>query len=159
MNYDYYPPLGALVGVLKLVKSDPKGYLDGPDCPYTDEEKVLLRGPGPGRGKVAKVEVGSGGELPDISQLDVASEANRLYQEIREWGKGLDKSDTTEMATVFRNSTTLLEKLLTIAQKANDMKELAQWRTKILQFMEDVLDENQRITFEQRLSMEVEKTK
>lgn len=150
-KYDYYPALGPLVGVLRLVLTDPEGYLGDENCPYTDDEKVMLRGP--------SVVAADPMEEIDLTELDVAEEATKLYRAIQKWGKGLDQSDTAEMATVFRNSTTLLDRLLTIASKANDIKELMMWKAKLLQFMEDVLDEDQRIAFEQRLVMELEKSK
>lgn len=140
MQDRYYPVLDvstiqALETVQLLIEDDPT-YLD--EAPYPKEVLEYLRG-------------GGGEERPvvPVEDLDLEAEADRLYQELREYGETV--KDPAERNTYFRLSTTLMEKLLNIKERATNVAMVKQFTETVLQIMEDELSPDQRTSIMRRL--------
>ncbi|KGM36141.1 hypothetical protein [Inquilinus limosus] len=150
--YDYYPKLDGLNIVLGFVGDDPVGYLEGPNCPYDEVTKAALRG------LVTNVNHHPIGVTDaEVEKLDIESEAIALYQETKEFrARAQSSGEVGDQAAALRVANSLLEKLLNIRERAHNLKENVAWKKKILQFIEDVLDDEQRIEFDNRLAAEIE---
>lgn len=158
MGKYFYPPINPqnLRQVRELVKAHKQDYLDNPDCPYPDDLKLLFA-------KLFDVQTASGQnsndknsapfteeDLSDSEFLD--KELNKLYAELKEFGKKLDIDSTaSERNTYFKLSTTLIEKVISSKEKLNHIKEVEFFMDTVLEAMDDILNSDQREKFLDRI--------
>lgn len=134
MSY-YYPPLtssqeGDLQMILAAFNSDGEAYLSG--APYAEETLNLIRG-----GGVRLDGVGEGGVV------DIDAEVQNLYKELVDTKTGLKDKDNAEKMAYFRVATSLLEKLVGLRERANNVHQIGQFYGVVLAVMEEVLDASQ----------------
>lgn len=137
--------LNAVVG---MMEKEP-GYLDSPECPYSDDIKKFFR---------QKIEYSGSGkrEVPDLfgetDDLDaVAGQIKAIINDLEEFGRKLDISDSTDKMGYFRTKTALIEKLVNMQERVYNIKEVQEFRNTILAFMNEVLTKDQVTAFMQRL--------
>ncbi len=138
-----FPDLNEQLGlVFDLMKADP-GYLDDPDCPYTDETRDFL----------AKwVEKPAGETLePKDKWEKLERETQRLYDELKDSKDNLSIEDHAERMSYFRTATSLLDKLVGLQERAVGLRAIGEFHQTVLDIMEEVLDAGQRTEVMNRL--------
>ena len=133
MNDNSYPDLddSELQILLQNVKHN-KGYLDDPDCPYSEHVKNLLRS------TVQEIE-----EIEDLEDLDLVHESSRLLKELKLQKDKLGEQDHTEAMAYYRTSTQLLEKLITYQERANSVKRISEFYATVMGVLEEKLEPEQ----------------
>lgn len=141
----------SLTAVVGMMEKEP-GYLDSPECPYSDDIKNFFR---------KKIEYGGSGkkEVPDIFKLEEGeSDLDKLKEQIQaiindleDFGRKLDVSDSTDKMGYFRTKTALIDKLVNMQERVYNIKEVQDFRNTILAFMSEVLTKDQVTQFMQRL--------
>jgi hypothetical protein len=148
MSDYFYPPqltpdvVWALKSLKNQIQENPD-ILDSTDCTYAEEDRVFLAellG-----GVLVHVEAG------DVVDEDIEQETLRLYEELKTFGKGLDPDDNSERNTYFRLSVSLLEKLLTLQERAVGIKQFKEFKEAVITILEDQLDPSQRTEFIEKL--------
>lgn len=139
----YYPPLPP--GTTKLLRilmanllSDPTGYL-GADCPYNDQDREAL----------AQLLPASKVEKPDL-QVDpdfLWAEARAIYLSLQDLGSAEDKLDPKEKMSLAKVRASLLEKLLSIQERATNLKNMERFQSVVLEHLDRVLTAEQRLAF------------
>lgn len=156
-----YPPMRlAVLRGFKDLKAD-LSVLDAPDCPYDAEtvgllkdllaptvvEKVVER-------NVEKIKNGRGRPSKDVqlSEEDqdyILKETKQLIEELKMLStKGLEPNEVNALA---KTKTQLIDKLLTMAERAYNLKRMSEFQTTVMGILEDLVDEKGRETFLSRL--------
>lgn len=142
MNYPSLLPL--TFASLKLIKqhiqADPE-YLSHPDCPYDDDIKSFFDGFTP-KGGVPK---------EGTDARDVSTELNVLYDELIEFKDHLGVEDVAERMSYFRTRTALIEKILTLKERAAGLSEISVFQEIVLGILDDLMTPDQRTDFAHRL--------
>lgn len=125
--------------LLENLRADPN-YLDHEDCPYSDEFRTLFRG--------GAVEMG------EIEDLDLEAESLRLFTELREAKDSMGGDDHAERMAYFRTSTSLLDKLITMRERAQNVKAISRFYRVVLDLIEEMLEPGQITRFRERLKEE-----
>lgn len=133
----FYPPLTddsmwSLQIILENLASDP-GYL-GEECPYPEDLQDLLRNKGGRRASELSTE---------IEDINLEEEAHMLFLELRDSKENFDVQDNAERMSYFRVATSLLEKLIGMRERANNVKRVSQFYSTVLGVMEEVLEPEQ----------------
>lgn len=137
---------------------DSPDYL-GAECPYEPDVKAwlelnLVAGKRAEKGAEKASDGVVGGEvdiLADETWDDIARKARRLYSELEEVQKGLGAGDTGEAIQLIKAKAGLLERLVTVGDKALGHKAVAEFRRVVLGVMDDVLSADQRTLLMSRL--------
>lgn len=142
MSERYYPAVDAdawwaLEIVIQNAAEDPD-YLFSDDCPY----------PGWFRDRFGTARLT---EPTDEEDLDLAGESTRLFRELKDAKDGFTSNDHAEKMAYFRTSTSLLEKLVSMAERAHNVKQISRFYQEVLDIMDQVLDEDQREAVRTRL--------
>lgn len=137
-----YPDLNDELDLALQLMAQDAGYLDDPECPYSEPTKVALR---------SRVSAGSTAPEPKNKWEMLEQEAKRLYDELRETSEGLSIEDHAERMSYFRTATSLLDKLVGLQERAVGLKQISVFQQTVLDIMEDVLDAGQRTEVMQRL--------
>lgn len=140
----HYPDLSQkLLVPLRVVREqlrlDP-GFLDDPTCPYPADVLELLKHLAPAAQAVSGQFLRRSGSKHAILE----DELQDLYLEIRDFGKKLSKDDVTEFMSYFRTRTTLLEKLVSLTERAVSVKEAQRFQDIVMGILEDMLSPDQR---------------
>jgi hypothetical protein len=145
MTERHYPEVtDTMLWPFKLVRQhlmeDPD-YLTVDECPYSGEVKRFL--------SLLSQPAGDKPSAEDVanSSLDQEGlEANikRVFNELTTYGQKLGVDDTSEKAAYFRLSTSLLEKLLTLQERAKNVQQINDFQNRIIKFMEDHCTPDQR---------------
>jgi hypothetical protein len=126
--------------VAAIVREDPS-VLDSEDFPYPDWMKELFRPRG--NGSSSSEQVGD--------DVDLRAEILGLMKKLEEFGEGLSSEDTKELNTFFRVKTTLLEKLTTLRERAENVARIAEFKSAVLEILDDEMDKDQRARVLNRL--------
>lgn len=81
----------------------------------------------------------------------IEAEAASLYEDLREFGRELSTEDHTEKMSFYRTSTQLLEKIVSINERAMGLRHVAEFQDEIMAIMEDILSPDQRTEVMSRL--------
>lgn len=129
--------------VFRLISENPD-YLNDPKCPYPQIVKDFF---------TTKSAVSS--EAPDLFQGDEVAAVERQIQKILNdlevYGQGLGPGEGTEKLQYFKTKNSLLEKLLNNLERAANLKQINEFRSIVIQFMDEVLTKDQITTFMQRI--------
>jgi hypothetical protein len=145
----FYPPLTddalwAFHVIMENIASDP-GYL-GEECPYpVDFIELLEKKPR---------RISDLGEK--LEEIDLEQEAHALFLELRESKDHLTIDDNAERMSYFRVATSLLDKLIGMRERANNVKRVSQFYTSVLGVMEEILEPDQITKVRNRLKEFVE---
>jgi hypothetical protein len=139
----YYPAFPEKeVWALKVMKQsleeDPD-YFNHPDCPYGDDLKAVFD----------VVRVTQTSSVGNVDELE--AEVTVLFEELKEFGGDLEKTDVSERMAWFRTRTSLLEKILDIKKEAAGVKQVQEFQNRVLGILEDVMTPDQRTEIMQRL--------
>lgn len=128
-----------------------QGYLDLPDCPYDDNLKIFLRRLAPNQVESADVQgtsfLGKHGNKWEVLENESAD----LYKQLKDFREKLSVGDVAEQMSFFRTATSLLEKIITINERAMGLKHIHEFQEGVLQVIEEVLSTSQRTTVMARL--------
>lgn len=143
MTDRYFPevPEGQVQLLLQLAAQDP-GYLDDEDCPYSDEMIEAIRGARPVASEIEDV---------DPESVDLEAESLRLFLELREHKDNLTIDDHAEKMAYFRTSTSLLEKLVTLRERAQNVKAVSVFMSTVMNAMDEFLEPGQITKVRERL--------
>lgn len=95
----------------------------------------------------------------DVDNLDTEAEVTKLFKDIREYGSVIASDDVSAKNTYFRVSASLLEKLVTLREKAAGQKAFDRFVEFVISVHEDLLTKDQSNEFRQRLEDHMEQTK
>lgn len=126
--------------IKRQLEADP-AYFDDPDCPYGGQLRRFFTG----------IQQQPNEESGEVDETTLEDEANRLYRELKEYGNKLDPEDTSEHNTYFRLSVSLLEKIISLKERAAGVKKVNEFTRTVLNIMEDELNPDQRTAITQRL--------
>lgn len=152
-----YPPLSSdrllpLRLIAQRLQDDPN-YLDKPACPYTGEVKVWLKSVFARRDEVRAVAVVC--EAVDLSTecawTDVARQARQLYAELDVVKAAVGQGDTSERIQLAKAQAGLLERLISVGEKAIGLKQNAEFQRIMLGVVDDLLNDEQRVEMMKRL--------
>jgi hypothetical protein len=141
----------------KLVRQrllDDPNYLDASDCPYGPDVKQWLRAAFLPEEQVA-MPVATVIEDVNIEDealwSDVASQARQLYRELESVKDTVGKGDTSELISITKAQAGLLERLISVGEKAIGLREMAEFKRVILSAIDDLMTPDARTTLMARL--------
>lgn len=127
-------------------------YLDADECPYDANVKELLKLLAPSSSDCSSSFLRRSGSKHQILE----DETQALYLEIRDFGQKLKADDVTERMSYYRTRTALLEKLISLTERATSMKAVGLFQEIVLGIFEDMLTPDQRAEAMERLSAALE---
>jgi hypothetical protein len=107
--------------------------LDHPSCKYSPALKRAIRA-------LARLE-----EAPpvlqteDVGDIDIALESRALYNSLKTTLKTVDKMETNEKVQIFRTATALMEKLLSLQEKAVALEQFTQFKDIVMNTLDRFL--------------------
>jgi hypothetical protein len=146
MSDRYYPTLdtdalAAIKLIARKLAEDP-AYLLVDDCPYDEEVRKILQ---PQR--VVASEAKSNAVV-----LDLETEAAALYKDLKDTAKGLGDGDSAEKMSYFRTATSLLERLITMRERASNLKQRNQFEDTVLSVLDELVPADKRTEFRNRMA-------
>ena len=154
-----YPALPQSLGLMleavrQQLESDP-GYLVDPACPYPEQLRDLLRRlvtrPEPGEPGMEDLIFRAGqteGEQADSLIEEVQNAINSMKRLQRD----IDASDDVGDRLAFlKNYGALMDRFLSLKEKANGIKQMYDFQRLVIGVMEQVLDKDGRLDFKERL--------
>jgi hypothetical protein len=124
--------------IMKGLMQDPK-YLEGAGYPK-DLEDFLS-------GRASRVDVSN----IEVEALDVPAEINSLFRDLKEQRNTFAASDSSEKMAYFRVATSLLEKLVTLTERANRVQQVGQFYSLVLGVFDEFLSADDILKVRQRL--------
>lgn len=126
-----YPALDAtaLAIVAEHLEANPS-YLDRPDCPYPQHVKEMLR-PNHDAGEAT-------------GELLVQNEVETLFAQLTEFGNGLEITDVAERMSWFRTRASLLDKIVTLKERASGIKQVQEFINRVIEVMDNECTPDQR---------------
>lgn len=147
MNYPQIDPKMLVpLRIIAAELAENPGYLDDESCPYDPDLKDFLSVFGPQNIKNTPQTgpkssfLGSRGD----KWAAMEGEAAALYQELKDFGENLSVDDVAERMSYFRTSTSLLEKIISINERAMGLKQIHEFQQTVLDVIENVLTTDQR---------------
>ncbi len=131
--------------VRQNLENDPK-YLDHKDCPYSDVIKKFFRvGIVPLQAETTDI-FADGNDLETVEQ-----QIKLVLSDLGAMAAQMIGADTNERLNYLRIKTPLLEKLIAMQERIFNLKELAQFRTTVLNGLEEICDKDQITRFMRHL--------
>jgi hypothetical protein len=129
-------------------------YLDHEDCPYPADLKAFLR-------VFASLVVPVGARKPFLGLHGdkwaiLESEANKLYDDLRNFSDEIGRGDVAERMSYFRTATSLLEKIVGINERAVGLKHIHDFQQTVLAVFEEELTADQRTRVTERLKSTID---
>ena len=113
--------------------------LDHPSCKYPPEAKRAIRA----IAKLEEVNPIAKAQIPlenqDIPDVDIAWESKQLYLSLKTTLKTVDKMETNEKVQIFRTATALMEKLLSLQEKAAAVESYVQFKNLVMNTLDRYL--------------------
>ena len=126
----------ALVELAKFLQGsvDP---LDHPSCKYPPEAKRAIRA-------IAKLQEVSPvqnvqTQADATEDIDISAESKALYQSLKTTLNAVDKMETNEKVQIFRTATALMEKLLSLQEKAAAVESYVQFKNTVMNTLDRYL--------------------
>jgi hypothetical protein len=133
--------------------ADP-AYLTSPECPYPPELAQFLAFLGGNTVETKKISVFSGVNGDKWAILE--AEAAELYQDLKDFSLEIGKGDVSERMSYFRTATSLLEKIVSINERAVGLKSINDFHQTVLSVFDSELDGDQRTRIMQRLRSSID---
>lgn len=124
----------ALTPVLKRSKQDPS-YLSDPECPYSELVKDFFRQ----FQSAEKIDLFEGKE----ELLVIDEQIHAIINDLEGVAAHLGNADHSEKLNYFKTKTSLLEKLVSLRMQTNNLKEINEFRSVILAFLDEVCTKDQ----------------
>ena len=129
MDEPHYPHLTTSeIVTLQIILEGWSKYPDyfGPKCPFPAEIKAGFRNFSSSRG--------SG--MSNFEALDLEDESEQLYRQLKSFGSDFKDVSTAEQMQFYRTATTLMEKLLTLKERAANVKAVEKYYATVVECME-----------------------
>lgn len=145
--------------ILQRLRGNP-GYLDAEACPYGDDVKAWLKkNLGSGLGAVVEaveaVEAVGDVDLDDPeSWSDVAQKAMATYAKLERLEGELSVGDVGDQINIIKSQAAMLERVISIREKALGHREVAEFKRILLGFVDDIMSADQRTELMSRLGSE-----
>lgn len=141
---DDYPRIDVdeLEILLLKIREEGARYLMDEECPYPARLVDLL------------LEYrGTGGEVEDEDEgdLDLVKENQRILRELKDQKDTLKDDDHSEAMAYYRTSTAVLEKLVSMQERANNVRQIGKFYGIVMETMEEFLDAAQITELRERL--------
>lgn len=143
-----------LEAIRQQLETDP-AYLADPDCPYPEQLKPMLRR------LVATADSGGSDGLGEVFQAGMTDgdEAESLIREVqnainsmRRLQSEIDTTDDVgDKLNFFKNYGSLMDRFLSLKEKANGTRQMYDFQRVVIAVMEQVLDKDGRQEFKNRL--------
>jgi hypothetical protein len=121
-----------------------KDFLNNPKCPYPQTVKDFFT-----------QQVAVSAEVPDLFEGDeivaINIQIQKIINDLEAYGQGLGAGDTSEKLQYFKTKTSLVEKLLNNLERAANLKQINEFRSIVIQFMDEVLSKDQITDFMKRI--------
>lgn len=128
--------------VFRSISENPD-YLSDPKCPYSQTVKDFFLKQVPS------------GDAPNLFEGDevvaIDKQIQKLMNDMEAYGQGLGPGDSSEKLQYFKTKNSLIEKLLTNKERVTNLKQINEFRSIIIQFMDEVLDKDQITDFMKRI--------
>ncbi|WP_454287247.1 hypothetical protein [Rhizobium arsenicireducens] len=149
MNAKYFPNVSEdqvllINRVLRSISEDP-AYLDAPECTYSTIVKDFFKARG------ASTLGGSKDLFEGDPVVAVAHQVQVLINDLERFGQALGAGETSEKLQYFKTKTVLLEKLLTHLERAANLKQINEFRSTVIAFMDEILTKDQITIFMRRI--------
>jgi hypothetical protein len=145
----HYPDVPiAAIQAIELIRqhlAEDPSYLAHPECPYPGEFKRLF---------VQLLSTPGGPALPtmpDEDGDDLEANTKRVFKELNDYGRSLGAGDSAEKAAYFRLSATLLDKLISMQERAQGLRRQQEFENLILEFLENEVGPDVRTKLMDRL--------
>jgi hypothetical protein len=169
MTESYYPEmpapsLAAIRLIQKKLSEDPS-YLSSPDCPYPEEFCDIFATPAVRAAPAGEEQRPAPPAVVGDKWAKLELESQELFDELKNYGDTLKDVeggvDSTEKMAYFRTATALLEKIVSIHERAANLKNLHHFQETILGILEDLMPADKRTEFMNRIKaiMEAENGK
>lgn len=143
-----YPPLTDVSLVpFRAIEAQLKQFpdlLDRPDCPYNPSVKSFLRRFA-GETPIAIPEEGA------MDDDDLVTETAALYRRIQTTSQSTQATDAKDQAQIFKILADLLGKLITLREKAMNVRSMSQFQRSVIEVLETVVTPAQRSEFIEKL--------
>lgn len=131
--------------VIRTLDENPT-YLEDPNCGYSQPVKDFLVKMSATASAAPVVDLFTGDDIESVQ-----TQVKKLMNDLEAFAQTLTNADHSEKMQYFKTKTTLLEKLVTHLEKANNLKQINEFRGTVIQFMDEVLTPDQITTFMQRI--------
>lgn len=141
----------ALVELSKFLKGRVEP-LDHPSCKYPPELKKAIRA-------IARLqEAPPQPDISDVGDVDITLESKLLYQSLKTTLQKVDSMETNEKVQIFRTATALMEKLLSLQEKAVAVEQFTQFKELVMNTLDRFLSPVQISEFIAELELTTSKT-
>lgn len=117
--------------------------LDRSDCPYPPHIRLLLR-------RLIGEHVGPIVDA-DLDDDDLVKETISLYQEVKRSGLNINTNDPKDRMAILKTAADLLTKIVTLREKAVNIREMSIFQKIVLDLLESVLTPAQRSEFVEKM--------
>lgn len=164
MSFEYPNLDPRLLAPLRIIQANlalEKGYLDEENCPYSPDLREFLRV----FTQKAEKTVENASEIvkkPNFLGLSgnkwaaLETEVADLYQELKDFSATIKDGDVSERMAYFRTATALLEKIVSINERAMGLKHVSDFHQLVLSIFEAELSVDQRTTIMARLRASID---
>lgn len=135
----FYPNIKEdMIPVLSLVfqnlQKDPS-YLNSPECPYSEKLKDVFR-----KFETTKsVDIFEGND--ELLVMD--QQIQKIINDLEGVASALGSADHQEKLNYFKTKTSLFEKLISMKERVYNLKELNEFRSIILAFLDEICTKDQ----------------
>ena len=153
MENSFYPEVDhtwllPLQVIFDNMANDPL-WLERNECPYDPDVVNALRTVWMKFKIKPIVVVGAGGERKSLADADntwaqLTIEMTKLFDELRNFSQDIDEADVKEKMAYYRTATALLERIAGLGERANNVKSVSDFHSKVLSVFDAVLDPAQR---------------
>ena len=123
-------------------------WLDRPQCPYDEETAEVLRAlwiEVRGR-REKKAEPRERKPLGEGASkwAELASEAEELFQELREFRDSVPIEDTKDRLAYYRTATVLLDKMVALGERSLNLRNVSEFQERVVSVFDQVMTPEQR---------------
>lgn len=150
MNDKYYPriPEETILMVNRVFRtlSENPDYLNDPACPYPDVVKTFFNRQQTVASLPAAADEGEADEVASVEK-----QIRKLISDLDTFASNLKVDDTSERLQYLKTKAGLVEKLIGYQERITNLKQINEFRSIVVQFMDELLTKDQITTFMQRI--------
>lgn len=147
MNAGFFPAIegGSVLAVRAAIVQLRRfpGWLDIADCPYDEATKVALRDLNRAL-PASSVEVPEDPADTQDNWLTLERDTRTLLAELQGFAREIPAADAKERMAYFRTATSLMEKLVELAERSLNLKQMSDFQRAVLAVFDQILDPQQR---------------
>lgn len=149
---EFTPELKSKLSTLSMLIENNPDYLQNDACPYTHDEIELLKKLAPSVETQKSPYEQLDDDLDDGVLPDFEAESIKLFKEMKNFKRTLSSQDTAEMTSTFRTMVSLMEKILTVQERAAGINQYNEFKNHILDAMDRYLEPAQKSEFVEDLN-------